>query len=138
MKLSQFTVVVNDYPKTDHHLLYHTLSRALIEVDKAGWDVLQNLSTDPPTDARALTFLKELQTQGFIAEKSISEGERYLGYLNQSTSQPGDELSVTLLTNLAALSARLQLLLPERGTYRWNVWRVICPKSASNLSRGTA
>ena len=36
MKLSQFTVVLNDYPKPDHHLLYHTLSRALIEVDKAG------------------------------------------------------------------------------------------------------
>ena len=100
MKLSQFTVVLNDYPKTDHHLLYHTLSRALIEVDKAGWDMLQNLSQDIPTDAEALTFFKELQTQGFIVEKSISEGERYLGYLNQSTSQPGGELNVTLLTNL--------------------------------------
>ena len=100
MKLSQFTVALNDYPKTDHHLLYHTLSRALIEVDKAGWDMLQNVSTDTPTDAGALTFLKELQTQGFIVEKSINEGERYLGYLNQSTSQSGGELNVTLLTNL--------------------------------------
>ncbi len=100
MKLSQFTVVVNDYPKTDNHLLYHTLSRALIEVDKAGWDVLQNLPIDMPTDAGVLAFLKELQTQGFIVEKSINEGERYLGYLNQSTSQMGGELSVTLLTNL--------------------------------------
>ena len=100
MKLSQFTVVLNDYPETDHHLLYHTLSRALIEVDKAGWNMLQNLSTDAPTDAEALTFLKQLQTQGFIVERSINEGERYLGYLNQNTSQPGGELSVTLLTNL--------------------------------------
>lgn len=100
MKLSQFTVVLNDYPKTGHHLLYHTLSRALIEVDKAGWDVLQTLSTDTPTDAQCLAFLKELQTQGFIVENSINEGERYLGYLNQSASEPGGELSVTLLTNL--------------------------------------
>ena len=36
MKLSQFTVVVNDYPKPDQHLLYNTLSRALIKVDKSG------------------------------------------------------------------------------------------------------
>ena len=100
MKLSQFAVVLNDYPKTDHHLLYHTLSRALIEVDKEGWDMLQNLSQDTPTDVEALTFLKELQTQGFIVEESTNEGERYLGYLNQSTSQPGGELNVTLLTNL--------------------------------------
>ena len=100
MKLSQFTVVVNDYPKTDYHLLYHTLSRALIEVDKAGWDMLQNLSKDTPTDAQSIAFLMELQTQGFMVEKSINEGERYLGYLNQNTSQPGGELSVTLLTNL--------------------------------------
>ena len=100
MKLSQFTVVVNDYPKPDHHLLYHTLSLALIEVDKGGWNVLQTLSTDTPTDAEALAFFQELEKQGFIVEESINEGERYLGYLNQSTSQPGGELSVTLLTNL--------------------------------------
>ncbi len=100
MKLSQFTVALNDYPKTDHHLLYHTLSRALMEVDKAGWNMLQNLSIDGPTNAGALAFLKELQTQGFIVEKSINEGESYLGYLNQSTSQLGGELNVTLLTNL--------------------------------------
>ena len=62
--------------------------------------MLQNLSTDTPTDAQCLAFLKELQTQGFIVENSINEGERYLGYLNQSTSQPGGELNVTLLTNL--------------------------------------
>ena len=34
MKLSQFTVVVNDYPEKEQHLLYNTLSRALIQVDK--------------------------------------------------------------------------------------------------------
>ena len=100
MKLSQFIVVLNDYPETDHHLLYHTLSRALIEVDKTGWNMLQNLSIDTPTDAGTLASLMELQTQGFIVEESINEGERYLGYLNQNTSQPGGELSVTLLTNL--------------------------------------
>ena len=100
MKLSQFTVVVNDYPKKDRYLLYHTLSQALVEVDKTGWDMLQNLSKCVPTDTQALVSLKELQAQGFIVDKSINEGERYLGHLNQSTSQPGGELSVTLLTNL--------------------------------------
>ena len=35
MKLSQLTVVVDDYPKIDHQLLYPTLSQMLVEVDKA-------------------------------------------------------------------------------------------------------
>ena len=100
MKLSQFTVVVRDYPTTDHHLLYHTLSQALVKVDKAGWNMLQNLSKGAPTDAKALASLKALRAQGFIVEESINEGERYLQYLNQGASQPGGELSVTLLTNL--------------------------------------
>lgn len=100
MKLSQFAVVVKDYPTTDHYLLYHTLSQALIEVDKAGWNMLQNLSKITPTSAQTWTFLRALQAQGFIVESSINEGERYLDYLNQGASQPGGELSVTLLTNL--------------------------------------
>ena len=58
MKLSQFTVVLNDYPEIDHHLLYHTLSRSLIEVDKGGWDMLQNLSTDTPHRCRGFNLLQ--------------------------------------------------------------------------------
>ena len=100
MKLSQFTVVVKDYPTTDHYLLYHTLSQGLVKVDKAGWNMLQNLSKTTPTDAQALASLKALQARGFIVEESINEGERYLQYLNQGTSEPGGELNVTLLTNL--------------------------------------
>ena len=100
MKLSQFTVVVKDYPTTDHCLLYHTLSQELLKVDKAGWNMLQNLSKITPTDAQALAALKALRAKGFIVEESINEGERYLQYLNQGTSQPGGELNVTLLTNL--------------------------------------
>ena len=83
MKLSQFTVVVNDYPKTDQHLLYNTLSRALIQVDKAEWDVLQNLSAEVSIDEQSRAFLEPLQDQGFLVPKEIKEGERFLEYLNQ-------------------------------------------------------
>ena len=100
MKLSQFTVVVNDYPKPDQHLLYNTLSRALIQVDKAEWIVLKNLSKDVPTDHRAVALLEPLRDQGFLVPKEIREGERFLEYLNQSPDQKGGEVSVTLLTNL--------------------------------------
>ena len=100
MKLSQFTVVVNDYPKTDQHLLYNTLSRALIQVDKAEWDVLQNLSAEVSIDERSRAFLKPLRDQGFLVPREIKEGERFLEYLNQSPDQKGGEVSVTLLTNL--------------------------------------
>lgn len=100
MKLSQFTVVVNDYPKPDQHLLYNTLSRALIQVDKAEWNVLQNLSKDVPTEDQWHTIIEPLRDQGFLVPKEIKEGERFLEYLNRSPAQKGGEVSVTLLTNL--------------------------------------
>ena len=100
MKLSQFTVVVNDYPEPDQHLLYNTLSRALIQVDKAEWDVLQNLSTDLPIENQSRALLEPLRDQGFLVPKEIEEGERFLKYLNQSSDQKGGQVSVTLLTNL--------------------------------------
>ena len=100
MKLSQFTVVVNDYPKPDQHLLYNTLSRALIQVDKTEWDVLQKLSKDVPIDRQTQTLLKPLRDQGFLVPQEIREGERFLEYLNRSPDQKGGEVSVTLLTNL--------------------------------------
>ena len=100
MKLSQFTVVVNDYPKKDQHLLYNTLSRALIQVDKAEFDVLQNLSKDVPTEHQWHTIIEPLRDQGFLVPKEIKEGERFLEYLNRSPDQKGGEVNVTLLTNL--------------------------------------
>ena len=100
MKLSQFTVVVNDYPKPDQHLLYNTLSRGLIQVDKTELDVLQNLSKDVPTEHQWRTIIEPLRDHGFLVPKELKEGERFLEYLNQSPDQKGGEVSVTLLTNL--------------------------------------
>ena len=100
MKLSQFTVVVNDYPKKDQHLLYNTLSRGLVQFDKAEWDVLQNLSNDVLIKRLPRGFLELLRDQGFLVPKEIKEGERFLEYLNRSPDQKGGEVSVTLLTNL--------------------------------------
>ena len=100
MKLSQFTVVVNDYPTTDQHLLYNTLSRALIQVDKTEWDVLQNLSAGVPIEVQSRALLEPLRSQGFLVPKELKEGEQFLEYLNRSPDQKGGEVSVTLLTNL--------------------------------------
>ena len=100
MKLSQFTVVVNDYPTTDQHLLYNTLARALIQVDKAEWDVLQNLSKDVPTEHQWHTIIEPLRDQGFLVPKALKEGKRFLEHLNRSPDEKGGEVSVTLLTNL--------------------------------------
>ena len=100
MKLSQFTVVVNDYPETDQHLLYNTLSRALLQVDKAEWEMLQNLSKGVPIEPQERAHLQPLRDQGFLVPKELQEGERFLEYLNQSPDQKGGEVSVTLLTNL--------------------------------------
>ena len=100
MKLSQFTVVVNDYPKPGQHLLYNTLSRALIQVDKAELDVLQNLSKDVSIDRQWHPILESLRALGFLVPKAVKEGEQFLEYLNRSPDQKGGEVSVTLLTNL--------------------------------------
>ena len=100
MKLSQFTVVVNDYPETGQHLLYNTLSRGLIRVDKAEWEMLQNLLTDLPIEDQSRAFLEPFRDQGFLVPKELQEGEWFLKYLNQSPDQKGGEVSVTLLTNL--------------------------------------
>ena len=100
MKLSQFTVVVNDYPTTDQHLLYNTLSRALIQVDKTEWDVLQNLSKDVPTERQWHTIIEPLRDQGFLVPKALKEGEQFLEYLSQYPNKKGGQISVTLLTNL--------------------------------------
>ena len=100
MKLSQFTVVVNDYPQTDQHLLYNTLSRALIQVDKVEWDVLQNLSKGVAIERPSHGLLELLQAQGFLVPKEINEGERFLEYLSQTPDKKGGEVSVTLLTNM--------------------------------------
>ena len=100
MKLSQFTVVVNDYPETGQHLLYNTLSRGLIRVDKAEWEMLQNLLTDLPIEDQSRAFLEPFRDQGFLVPKELQEGEWFLKYLNQFPDQKGGEVSVTLLTNL--------------------------------------
>ena len=100
MKLSQFTVVVNDYPKTDQHLLYNTLSRALIQIDTAEWEVLRNLSQEAPMESESRAHLEPLRNQGFLVPEEIHEGERYLGYLGRHSDEKGGQVSVTLLTNL--------------------------------------
>ena len=92
MKLSQFTVVVNDYPKPDQHLLYNTLSRTLIQVDKTEWDVLQNLSKDIPIDGQVQPSIP-LEIRGFSFQKS---SKRENGFSNTSTG---------LLTKKAVRSA---------------------------------
>ena len=137
MKLSQFTVVVNDYPETDQHLLYNTLSRALIQVDKAEWDVLQNLSKDIPIDRQAQALLEPLRSQGFIVPKGIKEGERFLEYLNQSPDQKGGEVSVTLLTNLQRCPLACGYCY-QQGTHDGDAWKGIFRMSVLRLSKGSA
>ena len=121
MKLSQFTVVVNDYPETDQHLLYNTLSRALIQVDKAEWDVLQNLSTDLPIENQSRALLKPLRDQGFLVPKEIKEGQRFLESLNQSSDQKGGASQRHVIDEPAALPPSVRILLPagnaRRGTF---------------------
>ena len=138
MKLSQFTVVVNDYPKPDQRLLYNTLSRALIQVDKQAWDVLQNLSKGVPIEPQGRAPLEPLRNQGFLVPKEIKEGERFLAYLNQSPNQKGGEVSVTLLTNLQRCPLACGYCYQYRERTSGSAWRAIFRTNVSRLSKDSA
>ena len=92
--LSQFTLIVEDYPKPTRHLLYNTLTRALAEVDDEGLSVLQNLP-QLPTKADLATWLAALSKHGFIVHQSVDEGEAYVQRLHKA-KQNTSHLHVTL------------------------------------------
>ena len=73
MKLSQFTAVVNDYPKPDH-LLYHTLSRALIEVDKAGGMCYKLYQQIPPPICSLWLSSRSLRRKGLWLRNQLTRG----------------------------------------------------------------
>lgn len=97
MKLSQFTIFIEDYPKRGHHLVYNTLSRALIEIDNKCLSMLYSLSKEKEPTADELQGMQKLLAQGFIVPAELDEA----GLFNQKFSKKRTkkkELHATILT----------------------------------------
>ena len=96
VKLSQFTVFVEDYPQTGHHLAYNTLSRALVEVDSQCLSMLYSLGNGgPPISANPV--LQDLQTQGILVPMELNEVASYHEEFS-TRRKNANQLHATILT----------------------------------------
>ncbi len=94
LKLSQFTVPLHNYPNPGNHLLYNTLTRALIKIDDDCWSLLQSLPKVPDGD-KTNNFLKTLGRDGFVVPQSANEGKLYVQRLERAKGNT-DRLAITL------------------------------------------
>lgn len=93
VKLSQFNIFVKDYPQTGCHLIYNTLSRALVEIDDPGLSRLYSLMESPMEKP---TF-ESLQKCDIIIDDKGDESISFNKLLKTQTSRT-DEFNLTLLT----------------------------------------
>lgn len=98
MKLSQFTIVQEDYPQKGHHLVYNTLSRALVEIDNQGLSMLYSLrEREPPKSAKPV--LQKLHEMGIVVEAEFDEAESYHQKFSFNRKN-ANQLNATILTTL--------------------------------------
>lgn len=93
VKLSQFNIFVENYPQSGCHLVYNTLSRALIEIDDTGLSKLHSLMDSP---MEGPTF-ERLRKCGIIIDDGDDEDLSFNKVFNAQTSRT-DEFNLTLLT----------------------------------------
>ena len=94
LKLSQFTVPLHDYPNPGDHLLYNTLTRAIVKIDNHGWSLLEGLPGMPAGD-HLRDRLIPLGKAGFVVPKSADEGELFARRRDRAKDNT-DHLNVTL------------------------------------------
>ena len=98
MKLSQFTIFVADYPQKGHHLVYNTLSRAIVEVDNQCFSMLYSLEEREPQKS-AKPVLQKLKEMGIVVEAAFDEVESYhQKFFMQRTN--ANQLNAVILTTL--------------------------------------
>ncbi len=96
MKLSRFTVFVENYPQSGHHLVYNTLSRAFLEIDNERLSMLYSLSKqEPPEPVKPI--LQKFQSLGIVVEDDKDEALSFNQIFERQRIE-GSELSATILT----------------------------------------
>lgn len=99
MKLSQFTIVQEDYPQKGHHLVYNTLSRALLEIDNQCLSMLYSLEEREPQKS-AKQVLSKLKEMGIVVETELDEAESYHQKFSFNRKN-ANQLNTTILTTLS-------------------------------------
>jgi uncharacterized protein len=98
MKLSQFSIIIEDYPQKGRHLVYNTFSRSLVEIDNILLSMLYSLGEDEIDEATA-SALEPLLTQGIVVPSSLNELELYRQKFSEERDRR-DRLYATILTTL--------------------------------------
>jgi uncharacterized protein len=98
MKRSRYTVLVPNFPKAGQHLLFSTLTQALIAIPDDLRRVLDNLPAPPPPSARAA--LRKLRAMGFLAEDEGRDRAKLEAYFHDLKSDTR-MITATVLTTMA-------------------------------------
>jgi len=113
MKLSQFTMFVEVYPETGHHLVYNTLTRAFMEINDQCLSVLHSLVNHESLASRDIgeiphhseeTFpaepvLKKLQALGIVVPEEQDETQSFCQTFSNQRLE-SKEIHATVLTTL--------------------------------------
>lgn len=96
MKLSQFTMFIEDYPGVGQHLVYNTLSRAFAKIDNEHLSMLYSLA-----NGRSQTFtgpiIQKFQAQGIVVEQEKDETSAFSKLFSAQMAER-KELHATILT----------------------------------------
>jgi uncharacterized protein len=95
MRLSQFSIIIEDYPQQGRHLVYNTLSRALANIDNICLSMLYSHDENDIDDSD----LKSLQARGIVVSSSMDEAELYRRKFTEQRARR-DRLHATILTTL--------------------------------------
>ena len=100
MKLSQFTLVVEDYPNPGEHLIYNTRTQALVKLDQKTKNILDRLgASDFAPDFVEEERLKALYRMGFIVKDQAEDDEKLARFMEQKKYGVSDsKFHATILT----------------------------------------
>ncbi len=100
MRLSCHTILVPDYPQSGEHLLYSTRTQALVKIDDALREILNQLTIAPyQEDILQRDDVRHLHRIGLLVRDDVEEREKLRSHLQQiKYSYNPAYLTVTLLT----------------------------------------
>jgi uncharacterized protein len=99
MQRSRYTKYVADYPEPGQHLLFNTLTHALLAVDDELKDALETLGESEGAIPRE--YLDELRRQYMVVSGPDEDRENVEGYFREIKKTAESSIEVTVLTTFA-------------------------------------
>ena len=102
MKLASHTIIIDHYPTSDQHLVYHTRTQALVKIDQGLKEVLKGLGSGNDIPADASRNLTRLRSMGIVVRDEQEERAQLKSHMDQlKYSYDQACLVVTILTTYA-------------------------------------